>query len=462
MIATAIFAFASCKKEKGAPKQQLPDYIAFDKNHGDDLGDQIDCAIFGKDGIGYLYDFQDENPNIPQRLLIYDNNKDSLNLVINFDEDGLPKNILSENFTVVLGNYVGNKFSAIVVTNDGERHTFENIETEVFWDEYKAELSEVALESSVQMKASASVITDAWKVVNTVVGAAGCGLSYLTLDIIGMLGCDGPFRDLVNAIGWSELLEIVDDNATLINYINCARGIVRANPSRLWSCIESLTDGAVKMNEAWDNDANWDRVVKGLTKDINNFLSDKYANALTDLGFVVNGGYTPPNIDGTYLATPLTLVKKSFSTNVAAQWDMYVTFSGQNNSKLTINVDYDMQSDNGLMEASGPGSFIVGEGKKFSVFVEGTRKALGYTAKTVEVFSGEMTDNGIKNYQWGVMMIDDNGDPTGLWIANGTGYLKKDSDGFSSKITYRSKSSPSKAPRQVQQSNKNTNGNATM
>lgn len=454
--------FASCEKEK-EPEQQLPDYIAFDKNHGDDLGDQIDYAIFGKDGMGYLYDFQDENPNIPQRLLIYDNNKDNLNLVINFDKDGLPKNILSENFTVVLGNYEGNKFSAIVVTNDGERHTFENIETELFWDEYKEELSEVALKSSAQLRASAS---DVWKffspAVNMAVGVIGCGLSVASGNVVfAAVSCGSAINTIGNTAGWWESPATVDNTYSIANYVQCA-GVLVGDWTALWSCLQSGIDAVVLISETLDNDTNWDRVVKGLTEDISNFLSDKYVDALEDLGFVVNGGYTPPNIEGTYLATPLSLVKKNASINIAGQWDMYVTFSGQNNTKLTINVDYDMQSDNGPMGASGPGSFIVGEGKKFSVFVEGTREELGYTAKTVEIFSGEMTDNGIKNYQWGVIMIDDNGDPLGHWIENGEGYLKKDSDGFSGKITYRSQPSPSKVPRQIQQSNKNTNGNATM
>jgi hypothetical protein len=205
----------------------------------------------------------------------------------------------------------------------------------------------------------------------------------------------------------------------------------------------------------------WEKIWE-LTPEIDDLVSSDMLEALKDLGFAVNEGYTPPNIEGTYLATPLTLVKKSSSMGIVAQWDMYVTFSGQNNDNLTVNVDYDMQSDNGPMGASGSGSFIVGEGNKFSIFMEGTREELGYTAKTVEVFSGEMTDSGIKNYQWGVLMIDDNGDPLNHWIENGEGYLKKDGDGFSEKISSGTQPSPSKLPQQRKQSNKNFNVNTVM
>jgi hypothetical protein len=65
--------------------------------------------------------------------------------------------------------------------------------------------------------------------------------------------------------------------------------------------------------------------------------------------------------------------------------------------------------------------------------MEGTRVESGYTAKTVEVYSGEITVTGIRNFQWAVFMENNNGDPLGHWIGNGTGYFKRDSDGFSIK-----------------------------
>ena len=147
--------------------------------------------------------------------------------------------------------------------------------------------------------------------------------------------------------------------------------------------------------------------------------------------------------------------------NIAEQWDMYVSFSDQNNSTLTVNVDYSLQAEGPwwttiTMSSSGPGSFIVGEGDKFTVFLDGTREQSGYTAKTVEVFSGEISDAGIKDYQWAVIMVDDRGDPLGQWIENGEGYLKKDSDGVSPKVSLGTRSSKvSKPASPSMKSNKN-------
>ena len=158
--------------------------------------------------------------------------------------------------------------------------------------------------------------------------------------------------------------------------------------------------------------------------------------ALRDLGIDVNEGGNPPNIEGTYLVSTLHMVKSTASTSIAEQWDKYVTFSRQDNTSLTIDADYTMQSDTSPFpfNSKGPGSFIMGEGNKFTVVVDGTREQGGYTAKTIEMFSGEITDAGIINYHWGVMMTDNRGDPLGIWIRNGEGYVKRDGDGFSKRV----------------------------
>jgi hypothetical protein len=173
-----------------------------------------------------------------------------------------------------------------------------------------------------------------------------------------------------------------------------------------------------------------------LTEDIHNLIPDNILEAIEDIGIEINGGKSPPNIEGTYFVDTLQLVKTTTGTDIAKQWNKYVTFSGQDNTTLTINVDYTMQTENSSnpMSSKGPGSYIVGEGNKFTVVVDGTREQAGYTAKTVEIFSGEISDTGIINYHWAVMMIDNNGNPLDIWIQNSTGYTKKDGDGFSERV----------------------------
>ena len=173
----------------------------------------------------------------------------------------------------------------------------------------------------------------------------------------------------------------------------------------------------------------------GLTAEIRKIIPDEYLEKMKESGFIVHGGNTPPNIEGTYFVNPLHLVANRTSKNVSEQWDKYVSFYEQNNKKLTIKAEYTMKSGAGYdLTAKFLRAFIIGESNKFTVFADGTRDVEGYTAKTVEVFSGEIIEGGIKNYQWGMLMVDDNGDPTDTWIENGEFYLKKDGDGFSERV----------------------------
>jgi hypothetical protein len=177
---------------------------------------------------------------------------------------------------------------------------------------------------------------------------------------------------------------------------------------------------------------------ESLTEDVQNLIPLDILEAIEDLGIEINEGRNPPNIEGTYLVSTLQLVRSTAGGNIATQWDKYVTFSRQDNTTLTINADYTMQTETRPfpMSSKGPGSFIVGEGNKFTVVVDGKREQGGYTAKTVEIFSGEISEAGIINYHWAVMMIDNSGNPLGdgIWIENSTGYSKRDSDGFSERV----------------------------
>jgi hypothetical protein len=113
---------------------------------------------------------------------------------------------------------------------------------------------------------------------------------------------------------------------------------------------------------------------------------------------------------------------------------VYLTFSEQNNAKLTVKIDYTEDSDKGVGQGNGIGAFITGEGNKFSIFVAIEYKIGSYTCETVEVYSGEIEENGIRNCQNVLIMVDDHGDPGNQWIGNGQGRLFKDGDGFSEKI----------------------------
>ncbi|MEA4917443.1 hypothetical protein [Proteiniphilum sp.] len=173
---------------------------------------------------------------------------------------------------------------------------------------------------------------------------------------------------------------------------------------------------------------------KGLTEDIKNLIPEELFDEIERLGMIVNGGNTPPSLTGAYLISPLTLIQ----TNIPDDFeigevfaDKMITFSNQNNSQLTIQVDYVTGSSKG----EGLGGFIIGSGNKFTIFVEIARtSSRGLQLKLVEVYSGTLDADGIKDMYTALFMLDDKGDPYDEYIENGQGRLFWDSDGFSEKI----------------------------
>jgi len=160
--------------------------------------------------------------------------------------------------------------------------------------------------------------------------------------------------------------------------------------------------------------------------------------AIKELGLEIHGGINPPQIGGSYLISPVIRVKSNFTDYSSNFADIYMTFSEQNNTNLTVKVDYTQIGN----QATGLGAFIRGEGNKFTVYVPVLwTSTSGYTCDLLEVYSGEIEEGGIRNWQQVLIMKDDHGDPANEWIENGQGRLFKDGNGFSERIT-QSKSAP--------------------
>ena len=171
-------------------------------------------------------------------------------------------------------------------------------------------------------------------------------------------------------------------------------------------------------------------VDEGLTNDVHNIVPDDILDKFKELGIAINGGYFPPNIEGTYSISPLVLVKSNFADDISPGNkfdDMIITFSNQNNAKQTIICDYDQ----GAQIGNGLGSFITGFGNKFSVFTEVSGTFDGEPFKSVDIYSGEITSSGIKNFhQAGIVTLEASGT-----IKRGQGRLVYDSDGFSERVS---------------------------
>ena len=167
----------------------------------------------------------------------------------------------------------------------------------------------------------------------------------------------------------------------------------------------------------------------GLSKDINDFVPDSLLHILDSLGMPINTGDNPPNIEGTFLITPFTMVNTNrvndnyYIGQVIS--DFYVKFSEQNNGKLTVNIDY----YNGGEEGNGIGSFIVGDANKFSVFSKLFVTYLGDSADVLVLFSGSLGSDGLHDMYVANFMVNSYG--SYYFINNGEGRIFYDSDGLS-------------------------------
>ena len=246
------------KIEDDNDTSELPEYIAIEH-----VGDKIDFAILGLDGFGYFYKIRDDDSNIPERLSIYDGNKSKVELVVNFDETGLPKNILSDDFTVVLGKYEGKRFSAVVITKEGGRNLYENIETDISWDEYKNSLKSGEQSQSWNPEISTkSLILEIAKVVakgavkgaNLAVSAVGCGMSIATANILGaVLNCGSAIAEFGEVFDLWKTPQFINDIFMLNDYLGLAKCGVD-----YWGCFSSMLGLLSYEADRWESSAKED------------------------------------------------------------------------------------------------------------------------------------------------------------------------------------------------------------
>ncbi|HET7117915.1 MAG TPA: hypothetical protein VFI29_15575 [Hanamia sp.] len=175
----------------------------------------------------------------------------------------------------------------------------------------------------------------------------------------------------------------------------------------------------------------------GLSQDIQNFVPQTLIDSMQTWGLVINKGKTPPMIDGVYNDSANLCTFDNSSYNYTGDYfaNYHYKFHDQDNSKLTIELDYNDIYAGGSDSASGAGSFISGTGNDFTVFtdVKGVTNGVNYEAITM--YSGTITNSGIKNLQYSFYMKDKGDDPDKKLIDVGSARIFKDEDGFSEKLS---------------------------
>lgn len=166
-------------------------------------------------------------------------------------------------------------------------------------------------------------------------------------------------------------------------------------------------------------------------QEIHDFLTPEVVDAMEDMGFNINLGETPPDVEGSYLASPIILLDSTVEGDSPAgtefpDWEF--TFSNQNNDNLSIFVE--SSEDATGTTGQGSGALIVGKGTFFTIFVkQQLEDGNGHIYTGVRAISGDLFATGILDFQMANMMLDDNGNPNGDLIPNNTGRLFEDGDG---------------------------------
>lgn len=178
----------------------------------------------------------------------------------------------------------------------------------------------------------------------------------------------------------------------------------------------------------------------GLTKQITDLVPQTVIDEMKRQGMPIYGGDTPPLLarpstgggatgSSAYLIRPFELLSSNVPNDVPGKiFDEYrATFYEQDNENLTLKFNY----TNGNEQGTGLGSFVVGAGNKFSVFVEVNATAQGQRVRFIQVISGVLGTNRIEDLHAANFVLDDYGDPMDIFIGIGQGRVFQDKDGVS-------------------------------
>lgn len=149
---------------------------------------------------------------------------------------------------------------------------------------------------------------------------------------------------------------------------------------------------------------------KGFSAEIQRIVPQSIVDDLRSRGMVINEGTVPPQIDGSFRASPFELlspygVKDSYEKGKIIG-DYVYKFYGQN-AKNEISYDF---TNDGSDTGTGKGAFVAGNGTSFTIFSEDSGVSRQIPYKTVAIVSGELTATGIRNFQYAFVMKEKTGD----------------------------------------------------
>ncbi|GAB3509963.1 hypothetical protein GCM10027341_47700 [Spirosoma knui] len=175
-----------------------------------------------------------------------------------------------------------------------------------------------------------------------------------------------------------------------------------------------------------------DDPAKGFSAKVRAIISQDEIDGLRARGMIVNEGTQPPNIEGIFVSSPHELVSPygpDDDSQIGESFnDLIIRFSNQNSSDQSAKVD----TKSGSTVGAGVGGFLAGNGNKFTFFAEINSQTGSATSKQVRLFSGEITDTGIKDF-YTTLLMKSKTDPDDELIPVGSSRIIKDGDAMASR-----------------------------
>ena len=372
--------------------------------------------VFGEDGSSMFINVNESN-DIPTLLFLRPDKDSDDGITVFFKENGLPDKMVSDGHILYFGNFNGYRFDlAIIYPNNTIEYHFD-IETDVNWDSYNGRF----------ISSQARFIGGLFR---WAMPAILCTTSFFFPSFFGV--CATSVIVNVSKVVVEEVFDgfTEDLGKTLIDVMACASG-------SYLSCLWGLAGSAnllthLDFNLTTEKTTQINEVIRRIDGDGLTIIPPDLLEDLLRLGIEINHGRNPPNIRGTYLVSPVVLVRSNFADTSSSGRkfaDIELTFSNQDNAKMTVECDY-VQSGTSITQTGSGTAFLTGDGNKFSVFVENDGTYNGRQFVTVDIYSGEITSAGIKDYYNAFIAIVE---APGT-VSRGQGRLFYDSDGLSVRI----------------------------
>ena len=165
-------------------------------------------------------------------------------------------------------------------------------------------------------------------------------------------------------------------------------------------------------------------------------IPEEFIGKMAANGMTINEGTNPPNIQGIFATGILKMIYTSLNYDtfpIGKEIESYrFKFYEQRGTK--IKTDYINEDILANDQATGRGTIISGNGNKFTAYLDMDITDIEIKTRDVSVLSGEITPEGIKNFQYAFLKMEKTGDfsermvPVGtirIWISKDQLAIKK-------------------------------------